>query len=70
MEQGAARSPPPLRSLLPAPAGGVRKESAERQKATRVNACEACRVRKSKASTYTLPSHTVADLESVRRIIA
>ena len=54
MEQGSARTPPPLRSLLPAPTGGIRKDSVEKQKATRVNACEACRARKSKASTYAL----------------
>ena len=52
MDRGSARSPPPLRSLLPAPAGGVRKEIVEKHKPTRVNACEACRTRKSKASAY------------------
>ena len=51
MEQEPVRTPPPpLRPLLPAPAGGVRKEAVERHKPTRVNACEACRIRKSKAS--------------------
>ena len=54
MEQGSARTPPPLRSLLPAPTGGIRKDPVEKQKATRFNACEACRARKSKASTYAL----------------
>jgi hypothetical protein len=53
MDREPPRDPPqhPLRSILPAPAGSVRKEeTVERQKPVRVNACEACRARKSKAS--------------------
>ncbi|KAK1907789.1 hypothetical protein P3342_006118 [Pyrenophora teres f. teres] len=49
MEQEPGRTPPPpLRSLLPAPAGGIRREAVEKHKPARVNACEACRIRKSK----------------------
>jgi hypothetical protein len=48
--------PPPLRAILPAPLG-ARKETVDRQKPTRVNACEACRARKSKVSAYNCVSY-------------